>query len=237
MSQTQQQSDRIEEWVPGLQCCNEAWESAYLRFETPEQEIAKFTARLKALGVDGWRRGARVLDIFCGRGNGLKALERFGFTDLCGVDLSPRLLRQYQGPARLYVGDAREMRFADASFDLVIVQGGLHHLERLPEDLDRVCAEVARVLKPDGRFVIVEPWRTAFLRAVDALSEVAPLRAAWGKLDAHYVMVKEEGEIYQTWLGNPATVLGVLRRRFRPQVERMAWAKLHFVGIPRKDAD
>jgi SAM-dependent methyltransferase len=224
----------IEHWHPGLHCCNEVWERAYLRFETPEQEIAKFTKRLKALGVDGWRRDARVLDIFCGRGNGLKALEGFGFTDLNGVDLSPHLLRQYQGPARLYVGDARDMRFPDASFDIVIVQGGLHHLETLPEDLDRVCAEVARILKPDGRFVVVEPWRTTFLRAVDALSEIPPLRAAWGKLDAHYVMVKEEGGIYQTWLGNPDTVLGVLRARFTPEIERAAWAKLHFVGRPRK---
>lgn len=224
----------IEYWHPGLHCCNPVWEAAYLRFETPEQEIAKFTGRLKALGVDGWRRDARVLDIFCGRGNGLKALERFGFTDLSGVDLSPHLLQQYRGPARLYCADARELRFADASFDLVIVQGGLHHLERLPDDLDRVCAEVARVLAPDGRFVVVEPWRTLFLRAVDALSELAPLRAAWGKLDAHWVMSKGEGEVYQTWLNSPELVRGVLRKHFQPRLDRAAWAKLNFVGAPRR---
>ena len=223
----------IEYWHPGLHCCNETWEQAYLRFETPEQEIAKFTGRLKALGVESWPRQARVLDIFCGRGNGLKALERFGFTDLSGVDLSPRLLEQYQGPARLYVGDARNMRLPDASFDLVIVQGGLHHLEILPDDLDQVCAEVARILKPDGRFVVVEPWRTLFLRAVDGLSEIPPLRAVWSKINAHYVMVKEEGAVYQTWLNNPNLVLDVLRRHFQPLHERAAWAKLHFVGRPK----
>lgn len=227
-------SQRLEHWHPGLHCCNEAWENAYLRFETPAQEIAKFTRRLKTLGIRGWRRDARVLDIFCGRGNGLKALERLGFTDLSGVDLSPRLLEQYRGPARLYVGDAREMRFPDDTFDIVMVQGGLHHLEELPGDLDRVCREVARILKPDGRFIIVEPWRTTFLRAVDALSEVALCRAAWGKLEAHYTMVKEEGAIYQTWLGRPDAVLDVLRRHFLPEIERASWAKLHFVGPPRR---
>jgi SAM-dependent methyltransferase len=233
LSQALEQPQRIEYWHPGLHCCNEVWERAYLRFETPDQEIAKFTGRLTALGVAGWRRDARILDIFCGRGNGLKALERFGFTDLSGVDLSPDLLQQYQGPARLYVADARDMRFPDASFDVVVVQGGLHHLPELPGDLDRVCAEVARILKPDGRFIVVEPWRTTFLRAVDALSEVPLLRAAWAKLDAHYVMVKEEGEVYQTWLNNPDAVLGVLRKWFRPEIDRAAWAKLHFVGSPR----
>ena len=52
------------------------WEAAYLRFETPEQEIQKFLKRLRKLGAGEWPSGAKIVELFCGRGNGLHALER-----------------------------------------------------------------------------------------------------------------------------------------------------------------
>ena len=65
------------------------WEAAYLRFETPEQEIRKFVKRLRALGVSKWPRDNEIVELFCGRGNGLRALQSLGFTRVEGVDLSP----------------------------------------------------------------------------------------------------------------------------------------------------
>jgi hypothetical protein len=100
------------------------WEAAYLRFETPEQEIEKFTARLLKLGAGEWPRQAEIVELFCGRGNGLHALHRMGFTRLEGVDLSARLLAQYRGGAKCYVSDCRRLPFADRSKDVLIVQGG-----------------------------------------------------------------------------------------------------------------
>src|SRR5713101_5325649 len=104
------------------------WEAAYLRFEEPEQEIQKFLARLNRLGARQWPRDAEIVELFCGRGNGLVALERLGFTHIEGVDLSPLLVAQYRGPAKCIVGDCRQLPFADRSKDVLIVQGGLHHL-------------------------------------------------------------------------------------------------------------
>ena len=63
---------------------NDSWEAAYLRFETPEQEISKFVARLKGLGAASWPQDARILELFCGRGNGLLALQRMGFARVSG---------------------------------------------------------------------------------------------------------------------------------------------------------
>jgi len=146
------------------------WEAAYLRFETPEQEIRKFTERLRRLGVNEWPRETNVVELFCGRGNGLHALARLGFRNIEGVDLSPRLLAEYTGEARCTAGDCRELPFADQSKDAAIVQGGLHHLPLLPDDLERVFAELKRVLRPSGHVVFVEPWRTPFLRFVHVVS-------------------------------------------------------------------
>jgi ubiquinone/menaquinone biosynthesis C-methylase UbiE len=206
------------------------WEAAYQRFETPEAEIRKFVARLRELGADAWSRDAQVVEIFCGRGNGLHALAQFGFTRLEGVDYSPALLARYTGPAVCTVADCRALPFPDASRDILVVQGGLHHLLELPSDLNRSLDEVVRVLRPGGRFMVVEPWLTPFLRVVHAIAFFPPARAAWGKLDALATMIEHERTTYEQWLGQPTVVLESLQSRF--QVERcsMSWGKLRFVG-------
>jgi SAM-dependent methyltransferase len=212
----------------------EAWEAAYLRFETPEQEIRKFTQRLRGLGAEGWPRDARVLELFCGRGNGLVALERLGFTELRGVDLSPRLIALYRGRGRCTAGDCRAMPLRSASQDVAIVQGGLHHLPDLMRDLPIVLAEVQRVLTPGGLFVVVEPWLTPFLRAVHAVC-ASPARRLSGRLDALATMIDYEGDTYREWLANRAFILSRLLAAFEPQVRREQWGKLLFVGrnVPR----
>jgi hypothetical protein len=63
------------------------WEAAYLRFETPEQEVRKFRNRLPRLGSSRWPRDAKVVELFCGRGSGLLALRTLGFEDIEGIDL------------------------------------------------------------------------------------------------------------------------------------------------------
>jgi hypothetical protein len=77
-----------------------AWERAYERFETPREEIRKFEKRLLHIGAAAWPRGASIVEIFCGRGNGLHALAGLGFKKIEGADLSPRLLAKYEGSAR-----------------------------------------------------------------------------------------------------------------------------------------
>ena len=209
------------------------WEAAYLRFETPEEEIRKFTERLRRLGVSKWPRETNVVELFCGRGNGLHALARLGFRNIEGVDLSPRLLAEYTGEARCYPGDCRELLFADKSKDAAIVQGGLHHLPILPDDLERVFAELRRVLRPEGRVVFVEPWLTPFLRLVHVVAENPLARRLSVKLDALATMIENERQTYENWLGRPREISQLARRYFQPEHESFAWGKWNFVGRPR----
>src|SRR6059036_2070295 len=102
------------------------WEAAYLRFETPQEEVRKFISRLNRIGASQWPRDARIAELFCGRGNGLRALATLGFTNLEGVDLSAALVAQYSGAGRVIVGDCRKLPFEDGCKDVLIVQGGLH---------------------------------------------------------------------------------------------------------------
>jgi len=147
-------------WTEGMDCCDPVWEAAYNRFETPEEEREKFRRRLRSMGVDKMPKSLRVADLFCGRGNNLTVLEEMGFTDVTGVDLSPNLLMEFKGRAKLYVGNCCDIRLPDACLDLIIVQGGMHHLPKLPDDLDKCFSEIARILAPGGTVVFVEPWMT-----------------------------------------------------------------------------
>ena len=209
------------------------WEAAYLRFETPEQEIQKFILRLQKLGAAQWPRDAEIVELFCGRGNGLNALERLGFTRLEGVDLSPRLIAEYRGPAKCIVGDCRRLPFEDRNKDVLIVQGGLHHLPTLPDDLEQTLAETQRVLRKDGRVVFVEPWLTPFLKFVHVVSENPLARRLSNKLDALATMIQFERRTYEQWLTQPKLITQIARKHFVPLHESFAWGKWNFVGQPR----
>jgi SAM-dependent methyltransferase len=206
------------------------WEAAYLRFETPEQEIRKFVGRLKRLGARRWPHDARIVELFCGRGSGLHALGRLGFRRIEGVDLSSRLIAEYRGPAEVFVCDCRHLTFADESRDILIVQGGLHHLPELPEDLEQTLREAHRVLRPGGRFVAVEPWQTTFLWFTHAVAQRSSVRRISAKIDALQVMIEHERETYEKWLLQPQVVLDCLRTYFHIEQCRFRWGKLMFVG-------
>lgn len=102
--------------------------------------------------------GGEVLEV--GVGTGL-ALPLYGQgVRVTGVDFSPDMLEKARTRvaagglphvARLLRMDARRLDFPDASFDGV---AAMHILSVVPEP-ERVMAEIARVLKPGGRAVIV----------------------------------------------------------------------------------
>src|SRR6266403_2653814 len=209
------------------------WEAAYLRFETPEQEIHKFVSRLRKLGAAQWPRAAEIVELFCGRGNGLNALERLGFTHLEGVDLSPRLIAQYRGSAKCFVADCRQLPFADHSKDVLIVQGGLHHLPTLTEDLEQSFAEMRRVLRKEGRVLFVEPWLTPFLKFVHKVSENPLARRISNRMDALATMIQFERRTYEQWLSRPELIKQMARAHFVPAHESFAWGKWNFVGTPK----
>ncbi len=224
---------------PGIDAVEDhlgAWEAAYRRFSTPEQETRKFLRRLRKLGAREWPRHAEIVELFCGRGNGLHALARLGFTCLSGVDRSASLLASYHGPAARYVSDCRQLPFTDGSKDVVIIQGGLHHLPVLPADLERTLAEVRRVLRQGGRCVIVEPWLTPFLSFVHLVSRSALARRLSRRLDAFATMTHYEQQTYDQWLAHPHLILAVLARYVRPERCVIAWGKLMFVGYKDESA-
>src|SRR5947209_15462440 len=76
--------------------------------------------------------GARLLDIACGTG---VASARAAAAGACvtGIDFSPEMIAEARRrhPALAFqIADAEHLPFADASFDAVIANFGIHHVER-----------------------------------------------------------------------------------------------------------
>ena len=79
-----------------------------------EEEVRKFCRRLTELGVAAWSRQAEILELCCGRGDGLQAAPvDWVSPGLPEFDLSAALISQYGGPATLYVCDCRQLPFDD----------------------------------------------------------------------------------------------------------------------------
>jgi 2-polyprenyl-3-methyl-5-hydroxy-6-metoxy-1,4-benzoquinol methylase len=128
------------------------WESGdYGHFARPlEQGALEFLARQFVAP------GMRVLDVACGAGQIAIPMARAG-AKVVGVDIASNLIAQARARAqaegvqmRFDEGDAEELPFADASFDLVVTLIGAMFAPRP----DRVSAELLRVCSPGGRIVM-----------------------------------------------------------------------------------
>ena len=118
------------------------------------------------------------------------------------------------------------------SKDILIVQGGLHHLPNLPEDLEQTLGEMHRVVRKNGRLMIVEPWRTQFLTVAHLVSENRVARRLSNKLDALAVMTHYERRTYEQWLSQPKIISQLAHRHFAPLKESFAWGKWNFLDKP-----
>lgn len=102
-------------------------------------------------------RPERILEIGCGSGEGVLFLAReFPTARVRGVDASEETIRNAisrigldpEGRVAFKPGRSRALPYPDAFFDLVAQAGG-----RLNP------GEVARVLRPDGRLILIGEWR------------------------------------------------------------------------------
>ncbi len=100
--------------------------------------------------------GGRVLDLACGTGRVAVPLARRGFV-VAGLDISGRALdvaRTEAPDLEFRQGDMRRLPWPDASFDGVInIWTAFGYYQEQPDD-EQALAEVARVLRPGGVFVL-----------------------------------------------------------------------------------
>jgi 2-polyprenyl-3-methyl-5-hydroxy-6-metoxy-1,4-benzoquinol methylase len=132
-------------------------------------------------------KGARILDV--GVGDGFSSvLMALAGAQVTGIEVSAVALERAAALARrhgvelnLQQMPGEDLRFQEGSFDGILCMSAYHHMDR-----ERAASEFARVLRPGGRLVLVEPlatnppaWlyrRLGRFLSREATSEETPLR-------------------------------------------------------------
>lgn len=124
---------------------------------------------LTSLGIDRiWRRkalrfidGPQVLDVACGTGDFSILIARKKNCGVTGVDISEGMLSEMRRKVEkanldrhvaALEGDCAALPFRESSFDTVTVAFGVRNFE----DRNQCLKEIFRVLRPGGRFVMLE---------------------------------------------------------------------------------
>jgi len=148
-------SDELDQ--PGVQRAYDTVAGTYAdyfpdtRAESP-LELAMVDAFAAAVTAEG--DGARVLDAGCGTGRMSRYLADRGCA-VQGVDLSPGMVemaRRDHPDLEFAVASLTDLPFPDDSFAGVMVWYSAIHTS--PQGQARIFAEVARVLRPGGHFLI-----------------------------------------------------------------------------------
>lgn len=179
------------------------WEQAveWLRRQPDQQALVRacyyddplIEAAERFFAGDEWREvlkllpstPGRALDVGAGRGISSYALARSGWqVTALEPDPSPLVgtgaIRQLSDDAGVRIDivqdQAEAMPFADGSFDLVYGRQVLHHAG----DLSVLCREMARVLRPGGRFVATREHVITTREDLETFLQCHPLHRLYG---------------------------------------------------------
>ncbi len=115
----------------------------------------------------------RVLDVACGTGQLLELMaERTAQSELVGIDRVPAMLevaKQRLGQRATFLeGEARQLPFDNAHFQLVTSTNALHYFP----DADGALREIRRVISPGGNLIITD-WCRNYV-SMKLLNRVLP---------------------------------------------------------------
>jgi len=117
--------------------------------------------RKKVVQIISKKEPTNILDIATGTGDLAINLTQTNATQIIGLDISEGMLdvgrkkiakKQLNNTIDMIVGDSENLPFDDNSFDAITVAFGVRNFENLEIGL----AEILRVLKPKGIFVVLE---------------------------------------------------------------------------------
>jgi len=101
------------------------------------------------------RPPGKVLDVGCGTGHFLAAIEKYGHWETVGIDRNPQAVTFAREALNVeaHVGRIEENSFPDQAFDVVTMWDSLEHFHH-PR---RVLLEIRRILKPEGHLLLRVP--------------------------------------------------------------------------------
>ena len=144
------------------------FETWFMNTRAHNERMVKTCEQL--LGFAELGEGQKYLEVGCGNGTLCKHMANKYRMDVTGVDVASDQIERAQVDAedtpnlRFMILDATRLPFDDASFDIVLSSGVMHHIREWPDAFE----EIARVLKTGGHFVY---WDIVYAKWTAALGE------------------------------------------------------------------
>lgn len=163
--------------------------------------------------------GERVLDVGCGRGHVVNALREFG-VHAEGIDLNPNAAEVALVP-HVRTMSATDLEFESDTFDAVV---SFHAIEHIP-DIDAALAEMARVVRPGGKVLLVYPAEP--IRGLYAIPTAIILHGnPWRARQVHL------HKLNPALVGEKVSTVGLIemRNQFRP------WPSPEYATLCEKEA-
>ena len=125
----------------------------------------QFTRRFKDLlaATITLQENCNVLDVACGNGSLLAALNRRAPINGVGIDIAERMIKNAAAnypDMEFQVSGCEAMPFQNETMDIIAVCAAYHHFP----DVTDFAREAYRVLRPKGRLYIAEVYLPAVLR-------------------------------------------------------------------------
>ena len=186
--------------------------------------------------LESWNlaSGQRLLDVGCGSGQSAIPAARLG-QRVTGIDIAENLIEHARKraarehlQAQFDVGDAEDLPYQTASFDVVITMIGAMFAPRP----DKVSAELARVIRPGGRLYMAN-WTPASMPAqmFKCIASLVPPPPGfippvlWGdeatvqsRLEKDFTAITLSRKVYPQWHYpfDASGVVELFRTRFGP---------------------
>jgi 2-polyprenyl-3-methyl-5-hydroxy-6-metoxy-1,4-benzoquinol methylase len=135
-------------------------------------------------------KSGQALDLGAGRGISSYALAKDGWnvlaiepdpSNLVGAGAIESLAITENLPIKVTKEFGEEIKCESASFDLIFARQVLHHAK----NLDQLCAEVYRVLKPNGMFLAVRDHVVSSMNDMQLFLDKHPLHNLYGGENAY----------------------------------------------------
>lgn len=147
-----------------------------------------------------------ILDIATGTGDLAINLVETGAKKIVGLDISAGMLevgkkkineKKLANTIEMVVGDSEDLPFNENSFDAVTVAFGVRNFDNLEKGL----AEIYRVLKPGGTFVVLEtsvPTKTPFKQGYHFYTKniLPKIGRLFSKDDSAYAYLSESAAVF-----------------------------------------
>ena len=185
--------------------------------------------RKKVLKLVSDKNPKTVLDIATGTGDLAILMTNTSAEKIIGLDISAGMLevgrskiksKNLSDKIEMILADSENMPFEDNTFDAITVAFGVRNFENLEKGL----AEILRVLKPNGIFVILEtsvPDKTPYKQGYTFYSKnILPLIGKlFSKDDSAYQYLSESASVfpYGEALNNILRKIGFIEVKAMPQ--------------------